>query len=384
MDENPITPKEAPDQARSGKFIRTFAGDMETLKGGGVPDLAPLGGSSLTPPSPAAAPAPVAPPVPPSPAPAPFPSPVSTLAPERPIPLQTYAGDFSQRMKETHATAATVLAAEQDSAKGVPFAEEPEKSSRGGILYVIAGGALLIIGVTAAYFAYSRYGAQVAPVILAPAVTAPIFVDDREQISGADAATLMQAIVQSNTRTIAAGSVRLLYLDPASSESVFSALRLPAPDILRRNVNTAGSMAGVVNVSGSQSLFFILSVTSYSDTFSGMLSWEAQMPHDLAQLFPPYPSPAPSLSMATSTMATSTAKTNVKAAPKATSTPSLPAFQPGFIDEAVANHDARVYRDANGKTVLIYGYWNQKTLVIARNEAAFTEILGRLATSRSQ
>ena len=55
-----------------------------------------------------------------------------------------------------------------------------------------------------------------------------------------------------------------------------------------------------------------------------------------------------------------------------------------FHDEVVSNHDVRIYRDAAGKSILLYGYWNQFTLVIARDPAAFTEILGRLATSRSQ
>ena len=58
--------------------------------------------------------------------------------------------------------------------------------------------------------------------------------------------------------------------------------------------------------------------------------------------------------------------------------------KPGFVDEVVRNHDVRVYRDATGKSVLLYGYWNQTTLVIARDVAAFTELLQRLATSRAQ
>lgn len=371
MDEHLTEEKSVPSPARPEKLIRTFAGDMETLRGGSVPNLVPFRGSASVPaPAPASAGEPIS--VPP------------LAASAKPTPLQTYADDFSQRMKETHASAATVLAVEQDSAIGAPRMEEPQASSRGNLLYVLAGIVLLAIGGAGAYVAYTRYAVQMQPIILAPTVAAPIFVDEREQISGTGTA-LAQAIVQSATRPLVAGIVRFLHLDPSTAtESVFSSLRTPAPDILRRNIRAAGSMAGIINVSGSQSPFFILSVVAYSDTFSGMLAWEPKMPNDLAQLFPPHPSPLPAMQAATSTMATSTAKTNVKTPASATTTPSVPTSQPGFIDKVVANHDTRAYRDAAGKTVLLYGYWNQTTLVIARDEASFVEILGRLATSRSQ
>ena len=124
-------------------------------------------------------------------------------------------------------------------------------------------------------------------------------------------------------------------------------------------------MTGVVNVNGKQSPFFILSVTAYSETFAGMLAWERSMLRDVGKLYPPYPSPV------SNTPATSTA-------------PVVPESLLAFHDEAVSNHDVRVYRDAVGRSLLLYGYWNQSTLVIARDPAAFTEIAERLATSRTQ
>jgi hypothetical protein len=130
-------------------------------------------------------------------------------------------------------------------------------------------------------------------------------------------------------------------------------------------------MAGVVSAGGNQSPFFILSVASFGDTFAGMLSWEPRMPRDLSKLFLPYPVSV----AATSTVATTTSKDAAK-----TSLVSSAAF----FDATIANHDVRVYRDSEGRDVLLYGYWNQTTLVIARDAAAFTEIVGRLATSRTQ
>lgn len=362
------------------KYIRTFAGDMETLKKGGTPELAPLRAAPAPPVSP------VQPPVAPLPAqplPTPLPpepqkiaEPFPNVASKGSMPLETYAGDFFDRMKATKASTATVLAAEQDSA---PLVSQPPRNtfSRANILYSVAGAILLIAGIIGAYVAYSRYLAVSSPILPAPAASAPIFVDEREQISGTGTA-LFQAIEQLTTRPLANGAVRLLSLDPAADTSVFSALQVPAPGVLLRNVLTLGSMAGIVSAGGGgQSPFFILSVASFGDTFAGMLQWEPLILRDLARLFPPYPAPV----AATSTATTTTPKGAGKTAP---ATPSVPPSPAGFVDATVANHDVRVYRDTLGRDLLLYGYWDQTTLVIARDAAAFTEILRRLATSRAQ
>lgn len=304
------------------KYIRTFEGDIETLKKGSAPGLAPF---------------------------------------EKSTPLKTYAGDFSEKMKETQASAVTVLAAEQDSSPRTPQVISGN-SSRSNLPYIIAGVVLLIAGGFGAYVAYTRYLIVSAPVVLTPNASAPIFVDEREQISGTGGA-LIKAIEQSVARPLAQNNIRLLSVAGTIAESVFSALPLSVPDILLRNVNAVGSMAGVVNAGDSQSPFFILSVDSYGDTFAGMFSWEPGMPRDLKALFPPHPQSP----VGTTTAATST-----------------PAIKPEFRDEVVNNHDVRIYRDAAGRSVLLYGYWNQTTLIIARNPEAFTEILERLGAARTQ
>lgn len=383
MDTNDKKPDVVSGAELSEKYIRTFAGDMDTLQKGGVPDLVPL-----TPP-----PTIDAPPQIPIPDPI-LPTPIAR-APEAPktSPIETYANDFSQRMKEKNASTATVLAAEQDAGPHVPKTFIPEKAFHWNSRIVI-GTTLLLLGGLGIYIAYSRYLINISPIILAPTVSTPIFVDDREKISGTGPA-LLQAIEQSISRPLSVGSVRLLYMaSTTNTDSVFSALHVSAPDILLRNVNPVGSMAGIVNTGpanlagtgSNQSPFFILSVISYSNTFSGMLSWEPLILRNLETIFPAYPgeistSPvAPSselLQGSTTTLATTTQKTKVRLPRPA------PASVPTFVDEVVANHDVRVYRDAAGRSVLLYGYWNQTTLVIARDAAAFTEIVQRLATSRA-
>ena len=376
MDTNDKKPDVISGSELSEKYIRTFAGDMETLKKGGVPDLVPL-----TPPPATDISSQI-----PIPAPISIPQAPIARAPEAPktSPIETYANDFSQRMKETQASTATVLAAEQDAGPRVPQPLVPEKKFHWNSRIVI-GVTLLLLGGTGIYIAYTRYLTNVSPIILAPTVSAPIFVDDREKISGTGP-VLLQAIEQSVSRPLSVGSVRLLYMaNTTDTDSVFSALHVSAPDILLRNVNATGSMVGVVNTGSAtaaaagsnQSPFFILSVISYSNTFSGMLSWEPLILRNLEALFPAYPEEISTSPIATTTLATTTPKTTVRLPRPA------PASVPTFVDEVVANHDVRVYRDAAGRSVLLYGYWNQTTLILARDAAAFTEIVQRLATSRT-
>lgn len=433
MDKDAIISKKFTDTNLPKKYIRTFEGDTKTVKEGRVPDLVPLTSrdDSATeddyitmtvpdvtpPPPPVSVPIPlttkpkptppplpdpvvtitetpvVAPPTfsrvpPPPPPPVPVPPPPPPLPPppvEEPLPavapvpspssLETYSDDFAQRMKDTHSTVATVLAAEQDSMTGAPQMD-PKKSSRSGVFYIVGGVTLLIAAGIGAYIANTQYLAKIQSVIFAPSISSVIFVDEREQLSGTGL-SLAQAITLSSARAIASGAVRLVYIEASTStpESVFTALRLPAPNILLRNTNTVGSMAGIVNAGGNQSPFFILSVATYSETFSGMLLWEPKMTQDFKQIFFSYPPPVPTAPIATSTK---------KVTAKPTIIPNISNEPLKFIDEVIANHDVRVYRDASGRSVMLYGYWNQKTLVIARDPASFSEILQRLANSRAQ
>jgi len=356
------------------KYIRTFEGDMEMLKKGGTPDLQPLLPKADVPnqvPRPVPAPLPITPPPPPVP---PLPSPKATegTAPQitepRPSPIQTYSSDFSERLRQTQASTATVLAAEQD-AKGVTVTEE--KQSRRGVVFVVIGIVLLILGGVGAYVGYTRYLAQIQLVALPPPISAAISVDEREEITAGPPSEIVLALTQSLARPLASNAVRLIYsaLSTTTDNSIFAALQPPAPNILLRNIYAPGSMAGVVNAGGVQTPFFILSVASYSDTFAGMLSWEPRMPGDLAALFPSFAEgfggQAPSSTSTAAVVATST-----------------PVFSVFFHDEVVDNHDVRIYRDARGQSVVLYGYWDQHTLIIARDPAAFTELLSRLATTR--
>lgn len=375
------------------KYVRTYAEDLEIAQKGGTPTLHPMETPTPSPtqapavpvPPPAPAPAP-RPAPPPRPVPVPMPPPVHRIpSPPRPAPLQTYDTDFAERVKETHASPATILAADQDAHQTSSRHEvEEKKSSRMTRVYAVLGVLLLMASGVGIYMGYMQYMLAHLPILVTPTIPSPILVDDRVKVSGTGG-TLMQAIAESVNVPLSVGTVRLLYTSGSATtsnaaEPLFTSLHTRAPGMLVRNITAQGSMAGIISTKGStggQSAFFILSVTSYNETFAGMLAWEPQMPSDLSALFFPR---ALALVTASSTTATSTAATStVSTLPALPPTPQGPVT---FVDETVANHDVRMYRDARGQSILLYGYWNPKTLIIARDPATFTDLLSRLANAR--
>ncbi len=388
------------------KIIRTYAADIAAAQSQTPPVPQEVAAPAITAAPPAPEPASAAPFIPPPPPPvsqpvfpvevppgAPSLVPPRVTAEPTSQPLHTYAGDFSDRAKATDATTMSILAAQQDAGPSVVAPTVlPQKSN---LLYVLAGVVMLLIGIGSAGYAFVVYQSKTAPVPLVPLASAPIFVDDRQELSGTGA-ELQRALAQSMSRPLAAENVRLLYTPEsvAGTAQIFSALTLPLPGPLARNINQETGMAGIVNVRGMQTPFFMLAVSSYGETFAGMLSWEPTMLQDFASLFPAHPQPVAPSAAATTTATSTATTTPSKTTPKtsssiatttvATSTSPLPVHTAGFGDEVVANHDVRVYRDAQNRAVLLYGYWNQSTLLIARDGAAFAELIRRLSTSRAQ
>ncbi|OGG68673.1 hypothetical protein A3H77_01075 [Candidatus Kaiserbacteria bacterium RIFCSPLOWO2_02_FULL_56_11] len=338
----PESAKDAPPEEPK-RFIRTLESDAAALQEGSRPGFTQVDGqgggasqrivegSVLPPPLPPPKSAPYAPPPPPTPA--------SRVE----APLHTYTSDFSERLKEEKASTATVLAAEGDIGL-----RRPRRSFALNVPLIAGGILLIILGAGGAYATY-RSVSLPQPVTMVPVIAAPIFVNEREEVSGGGT-TLAGALVISLQNPPGAGSIRLLYTLVATStgNDVFHALQFPAPGSLLRNISAEGSMAGIVALEGGASPFFILKVSSYGDTFAGMLAWEPRMSADLAILFPP----------------------------QGTTTPA-------FVDEVIANHDARALRSPGGRSVVVYGYWDPTLLIIARDENAYTEILRRLSTSRT-
>ena len=53
-------------------------------------------------------------------------------------------------------------------------------------------------------------------------------------------------------------------------------------------------------------------------------------------------------------------------------------FDASFKDIVVKNINARILEDKNGKTILIYGFWNENKMIIATDKNVFAEVIKKL------
>jgi hypothetical protein len=297
--------------------------------------------------------------------------PTPMVAIPEPSPFHSFSTDFAQRIDDKGASQFSVLAAEKDAAPRMQVQTKPRKNFP--ILPIVAAIALICIGTGGLYVAYKYMTSTAAVAILAPA---PTLVSSNAEVTlSGSGVPLQESLAQLSTKTIAANSITVALLgssdETASSSaptSLFSALQLPAPDILLRNIDPLTTV-GVINDGQQTAPFFVLRVSSYARTFAGMLAWEPTMPQDLGVFYTLYPAQ------------------EIPASTTSTSTSPIPTYsdQPQstgqFVDEVVDNHNARALKDTAGNTIMIYGYSDQQTLIIARDEAAFTQIIGRLTST---
>ncbi|MEK7201833.1 MAG: hypothetical protein AAB737_04325, partial [Patescibacteria group bacterium] len=329
----------------------------------------------------------------------PIPEPVKTPPPpppvaSAPVPVadttdrfHSYSTDFKDKVSETKASSFSVIAAEQDAVKTAPT--RIPSTSRLPILQVLIGVVLLALASGGAYALYLYIGArQVVPTITL-SVPSLIAADEYKKVEGSGN-ELMRALAMVASEPLVTGNALVTYVaqpatgdqgtiagTPAPGGVLIKALALQAPDLLLRNIDET-STVGVIQEGGENRAFFVLRVSSYERTFAGMLTWEPLMERELALLYPLYPEdvveePVVDLSASTTPVASSTP-------PKVFAAPAVSLVR--FADAVVANRDVRILRDSRGRSLVLYGYADKETLIIARNEAAFASLITRLAARK--
>jgi hypothetical protein len=293
-----------------------------------------------------------------------------TPPPER---LHTYTSDFAARATNENATRISVLAAQADAAPAV--AKLPEQK-RPNVMAFVLGGILIVAGIGAVYAAY-RFATGSPPIPQEQTIPSLIFADERVRLEGS-AEDLRASLAKGADVSLSPGEAAITYLSysttteegtieiVATGAELVEALRLPAPSLLLRAIEPE-STVGVVRTESETRPFFLFRVDSYDRSFAGMLDWEATMERDLALFYPAYPVTAPPEPISTSTASTT------PVAP--------PPFRLSFVDEVESNRDIRVLKDAENRTLMLYGFYDKRTLILARDEAAFEELVTRLSST---
>ncbi|MDB5189682.1 MAG: protein of unknown function with transrane region [Parcubacteria group bacterium] len=287
-------------------------------------------------------------------------------------PIHTFSSDFSDRIDSQRASTFSVLASQSDSK---PLVLASKKRSR--LVPIIAGAVLLLcgIGIVTGAIIYTRNTSTVPVVAGVPSL---LTFDESVEVKGTGA-TLMQAVADVAGQASVAGNVVVTYITapgaaggsvPQPGGALIEALALNAPTILTRNIDES-STVGTIHAGSESRPFLVLRVNSFERTFAGMLAWEPDMAAGLATFFPAYTD--------VSTAIVATTSSSSSALPS-----SIGIASPFFNDAVVANHDVRILRDAKGRSLMLYGYHGKDTLVIARDEAAFTALIARLTATATQ
>lgn len=316
-------------------------------------------------------------------------APARPLAPSGPDVMHTYSSDFSKRIDTKSASTFSVLAAEQDSqTKTAAVLSEPKKSPVKAILAIGTGILLLALAGGGIFATYQFVMTMRNTPIASLTVPSIVFADEYRELSGTGN-ELVLAFAAAADGTLIPGNILVTYIltasngeggsvltSPAGGAAFIRALQIPAPDILLRNI-AEESTTGVVNANGNTTPFFALRVDSYERTYAGILTWEPLMHRDLGLLYPLYP--VETAPVVEETVATTTATSTT-----ATTTITTPVFaseafaRTRFEDAIVANHDVRILRDTEGRSLILYGYADKRTLLIVRDEASFEALLARL------
>ena len=306
--------------------------------------------------------------------------------------FHTYTTDFADHIDDSNASTFSVLAAQADAGRVSPAPVIPKR--RIPWLPILAGVVLILGGGIGLLEAVQYVGKLHTVPLAASSAPSLIFTDSHRELKGTGP-ELMNALAQAAEQPLGSGKVLLTYMTvstttdkgvtsliPVSGGALIAALQLPAPSILLRNVDTT-STVGVVHAGDETRPFFILRVSSYERTLAGMLTWEPVMWRDLQPLYPLYPVQAAQQAA----IDTTTASSSAAVASSTSVVMPLPSVAPAravFDDEVVASHDSRVLHDTAGRVLLLYGYYDKQTLIIARDEAAFTELVNRLSATKVQ
>ncbi len=275
-------------------------------------------------------------------------------------PLRTYRDDVAEAVKKQRLSAVGIVAREQDRGARASFAE-PARGSR--TLAVAASVLLILAGIGAGGFAYyTKKNTTVEPAVTA--VPSLLFVDERTHVptDGTTTRSLLVRLKKENDAVrLTLGAIAQMYFTHGSDTAEHT---LSAPEFLAaigarvsaefvralRDEFTVGT-----HVFDGNQPFIILTTDLYENAFAGMLAWETTLSEDLEPFFGP------------AIRSTTTSETRIGGV---------------FQNKILKNQDVRVLADGAGKTALLYGFRDRRTIIVTTNENTWNEINVRLSTAR--
>src|SRR3990167_8881303 len=147
-----------------------------------------------------------------------------------------------------------------------------------------------------------------------------------------------------------------------SSSDFLNSIEARVSTAFIRSLETVFMLGIHILRSGNQP-FLILKTNFYENSFAGMLQWENNIKEDLASLF-------------------NISDINTEKIFQKDETNTVIFSIMTFNDAVIKNKDARILKNENDKTLLIYSFLDKNTIVITNNENTFNEVFTRFNSSR--
>lgn len=279
-------------------------------------------------------------------------------------PLRTYERDIAETIRNKNESVASInLAAQKkqiETGEKKPTKEKVEKVA-GKSLTLIISFIMILSGLVFAFWLFYFFSMR-QPTPTTVATPSIITTDEKEilEVSSISAETLLERI--NGIYRGQFGTSRLIDIEikessimesrKISAERFFGIIAPGAPTSLARALGP-DFVFGFKN-SEPKEFFILTKVSSFNNSFDGMLRWERSMKNDLEKIFP-----MPELIFSVNE-------------------PSR-----NFEDLIIRNKDTRVLKDDFGNITLVYSFLDQENLLITTSESIFSEVLNRFFASKT-
>jgi hypothetical protein len=273
--------------------------------------------------------------------------------------IRTFQGDVANALKRQKESLFSIQQTEQlKRSMGGMIAAQPdedEEKRKQLLMFTFGGLIFIILGVTGAWFGYREFAKRSAPPVLIAPQNRFISVQEEVEINFASTTkdTLIKSVIDNSAGTDS-GSYKHLVLRQGSWEGApiattaefFKKLQSSAPGNLVR----AFDPLFMIGTEGTHR-FILIKLTSFENSFAGMLAWEKDMPKDIGPLFDTAP------------LLKTIVPTDV------------------FKDVIVKNKDVRVLNGTVGSStepVLLYSFFDNRMLIITDNLETLRSLLEKL------
>lgn len=322
--------------------------------------------------------------------------------------IKTFEGDVAETLSHTRASTTSIAIAESVKKTGEarlsnmtvpPTRSSTTDQTRGpstaprNIFFATVSFALILGGAFGGYYLYSispLAPSKTPPLPTQPATAAALIKIDSQvaiEIDGKSPNTVLSLIEKEIAKDQKPNTIKeiVMTIDDESgrvrvgAKDMADLMKIPAPDVLKRSLNTPWMLGVYSNTNGEKSVFIIATNNYFQNSFAGMIQWERLMADDIKKYLyvPPLVTGAVTASVSgTSTSSTSEQDTLTSAPARENS--AYITIRGAFEDRIVGNKDVREFITTDRGLLFLYSFISNDKLLITDKESTLIEILVRI------